>query len=106
MLDISKISQELGFEREEVMMLLDMFMQSAMQSMQELKIALESADYIGIKEHAHAIKGSAANLMLDEICNLSKEIEEAAIFKTKLDYGDRFTKLYYALKNLQQMETA
>ncbi len=106
MLDISQLAKKLDFEEEDVVMLLEMFMESSQQSLKLLRAALETSDFPAIKEHAHAIKGSASNLLLDEIYQLSKSIEEASITRASFDYATAYTKLYHQLNNLKIMETA
>ncbi len=104
MLDISIISQNLGFEEDEVIMLFEMFIESATDSMISLKSAIESNDYEQIKQHTHSIKGSAANIMLDEVVNLAKEIETSAINSSNINYEDKYKLLNNALQNIKLME--
>ncbi len=105
MLDISLLAQKLDFEEEDVVMLLEMFIESSQQSIKLLRKALETSDFPAIKEHAHSIKGSASNLLLDEIYQLSRSIEEASITQSPFDYATAYTKLYHALNNIKITET-
>ncbi len=104
MINLEKISQQLGFEEEEVQMLLDMFYESTTQSMQTLKNAIETLDFETIKQEAHSIKGSAANLMLDDIFNISKEIEDAAKDKLNINYNRIYSLLESSLHSLKEQE--
>lgn len=104
MLDISIISQNLGFEEDETIMLFEMFIESATDSMISLKSAIESHDYEQIKQHTHSIKGSAANIMLDEVANIAKEIETSAINSSNINYEDKYKLLDNALQNIKLIE--
>ncbi len=95
-IDIDSLAAQLGFENEEVLMLMEMFLETANSSMHDLKSAIESEDFESIRSHAHSIKGSAANLTLEPLYLAAKEIEEAAKTAQMIDYGQK----YRALKAL------
>jgi HPt (histidine-containing phosphotransfer) domain-containing protein len=106
MLNLSKIAQELDFEEEDVIMLIEMFKESANDSMIALIEAIEKNDYKEIKHNSHSIKGSAANIMLNDIVFLAKEIESAAIQQESIDYHAKYRQLYNALQNINIEEVA
>jgi len=93
-LDLEKIAQELDFDLEDVEMLLEVFLEGVKENLQILKTAIDSGDMETTFKTAHAIKGSAANLTLNEISKIAKEIELNARKESDIDYQDRYKKLY------------
>jgi HPt (histidine-containing phosphotransfer) domain-containing protein len=93
MIDIEKMAAQLGFETEEVAMLLEMFLESAKMSLQELKTAIDSQDFDAIRTHAHSIKGSATNLTLETIYLQAKSIEDAARAEESIAYEEAYETL-------------
>ena len=102
MIDFKKIADELDFEIADVMMLIDMYLESAQDSIENIKIAIESNDLETIKNEAHAIKGSSANLKLDDIKVLAKEIELSATENQDIDYQSVISKLYEKIELLKE----
>jgi HPt (histidine-containing phosphotransfer) domain-containing protein len=92
-MNIEQIADILEFEIEDVEMLLDMFLTDAKESMEGISSTIESNDFEQIKNIAHGIKGSASNLLLDEISKLALEIEQLAKTKSIADYQSMFEKL-------------
>jgi len=96
--ELQKIADELEFDLEDVEMLIEVFIDSADESLKMMSLAIENNDYDSIFQSAHAIKGSAGNLTLLEIANLAKEIELEARDSKNIDYKE----LYHQLKTLIQ----
>ncbi len=92
--DLQKIANNLDFDLEDVEMLIEVFLESAKESLQTLKNAIDTYDIENIFKSAHAIKGSASNLTLEKISNLAKEIEFGAMEKKDIDYQKKYKKLY------------
>lgn len=92
-LDLQKIADELDFDLEDVEMLVEVFIESAEESLIELKEAIDSNDYDNIFKAAHAIKGSSANLTLMNISDVAKNIELQAREKNDADYHEMYTTL-------------
>ncbi|MCH9813427.1 MAG: Hpt domain-containing protein [Epsilonproteobacteria bacterium] len=103
-MNIEQIAQTLGFETEEIFMLLEMFLENANDSMHLLESSIKQNDYEEIKNAAHAIKGSAANLLFEEITQIAGEIEVAAKSKDPMDYTRHFVKLQEALSDLEALK--
>jgi HPt (histidine-containing phosphotransfer) domain-containing protein len=93
MLDIDKLANELGFEAEDIQMLVTMFVESANQSLANIEGALQSGDFQTLSSEAHSIKGSAANLKLDSISKLALIIEQASKNDLECDYKAVISKL-------------
>jgi len=94
-IDKDKIASLLGFKRSDFDMLLVMFSQNAAASLEEMQKMINEKDMQGIADASHAIAGSAGNLQLDDIYELSMTIELAAKKGENADYH-----LYY-----QQLKT-
>ena len=92
-LDLQKIADELEFDLEDVEMLLEVFLEGAQENLAELKNGIDSNDLEIIFRAGHAIKGSAANLTLNDISDLAKEIESNARAGESLNYQEYYEKL-------------
>ena len=79
MINIENLAHQLEFEIEDVHALLDMFIESAQTSLEDIKKSFTNQNITGIRDGAHAIKGSAGNLLLNEICLVAQRLERSAI---------------------------
>jgi len=100
-IDLQKIADELEFDLEDVEMLIEVFIDSAEESLETLSEAIENNDYDNIFKSAHAIKGSAANLTLFEISELAKTLESEARESNGFDYKSTFNQLNLLIENLK-----
>ncbi len=94
-MNLEKIAQALDFEIDDVIMLIEMFLQNAQESLEILEDGVKTDNFSKIKNAAHAIKGSAANLLLEEITDIASQIEQLAHNESSADY----ISLYKSLKN-------
>lgn len=85
-MDIKKLAQELDFEIEDVSMLLEVFLESAKENVTKLKNAAKTNDYMVMRDTAHALKGSASNLLFNEIVAHALQIELSANNQKEIDY--------------------
>ncbi len=99
-IDLEKIAKELDFDLEDVEMLLEVFLEGAKENLQVLKTAIDNADMETTFKTAHSIKGSAANLTLNEISEIAKDIELNARKENAIDYKDRYEKLFLLIDNI------
>ncbi len=81
-------------------MLFDVFIKSSNENIAKLKQAIEDNDYDAIYLCSHSLKGSSGNLLVDEVYNLSKEIESAAKDKKSIDYTAYCDKIHAIFQNL------
>jgi HPt (histidine-containing phosphotransfer) domain-containing protein len=72
------MASAIGLKLKHIPILITSFLQETPPILQALEDAINSKDYSAIKAHAHALKGSAGNLRLGEIYEMSKELEFAA----------------------------
>lgn len=105
-MNLQQIADILEFDLEDVMMLMDMFLDNAQQSLDEAEEAIEANSYEDIKNIAHAIKGSASNLMLDSITNAALEIEQLAKSESEVDYRSLFSHLQSELTHIEELKEA
>lgn len=99
--ELQKIADKLEFDLEDVEMLVEVFIESAEESLKVLKNAIDSSDYNNIFQSAHAIKGSAGNLTLHEIEDLAKTIEHEARESNEIDYKTAHNQLNLLVQNLK-----
>ena len=100
-MDLEKLAQELDFDIEDIEMLLEVFIEGAKENLETLKGALEENDYVLMSETAHAIKGSAANLLLDDIVKPALQIELSAAKQEKIDYKTNLDEIERHLNKLE-----
>ena len=74
-------------------MLVEVFLESAKETMQELKDGIDSNELEKVFHSAHAIKGSAANLTFNEISDIAKLIEYEARDGKNIDYTEHYKQL-------------
>lgn len=93
-IDTAHIASILGIPEKHIPMLVGAFLEEAGTIFENLFIAIDSNDMAGISLHAHSIKGSAANLRLEEIAELAKDIEIASKSgESDFDYSGSATRL-------------
>lgn len=73
--NLVEIANELGFDVEDVESILDIFLESSKDSLDTIKLGLDTNNFDIIVQSAHAIKGSSGNLRLKEISLQAKELE-------------------------------
>jgi HPt (histidine-containing phosphotransfer) domain-containing protein len=100
-IDLQKIADELEFDLEDIRMLLEVFLESAKDSLSALKEAIDKDDFEHIFIFAHSIKGSAANLTLMEISNVARDMEWNAREKKTIDYIQKFENLKKSIEDIQ-----
>lgn len=100
-IDLQKIADELEFDIEDVEMLIGVFVESARESLETLKVAIEHNDEDKILNVAHAIKGSAANLTLVDIASLANTLEKKVKEKEELDYLPIYSEINELVNNMQ-----
>ena len=100
-INLQQIADELDFDLEDVEMLIEVFLESANETMAELKQAIDSNDLEQVYQSSHAIKGSSANLTLMDISNIAKEMEHEAKAGNNLDYQGKFQELKQLIDNIQ-----
>ncbi len=105
-MNLEKIAQTLDFEIGDVVMLMDIFLQNAQESLDTLEKAIQVDDFLGIENEAHAIKGSAANLLLQNITKIALNMEQLARDKSATDYISLYKNLKNEINSLVNLEVS
>ena len=104
MMDIEALAEALDFDIEDVAVLVELFVENAQVSLANIEEAIEGDDITTIQNEAHAIKGSAANLMLVDIQDMAREMEEAAKSNQKINYLSLFSQIEEKIEQLSEVQ--
>ena len=77
-MDVKALSDNIGIDVETYLEILGMFYERSVEDMEGIRIALEEGRSDAAVRGAHSIKGVAANLGIEDISELAKEIEMKA----------------------------
>ena len=105
MLDIKTLAEELDFDIEDVYILVELFVENAQVSLANIEEAINHHNMEEIRNEAHAIKGSAANLMLTDIQSIARDMENAAGEKQKINYFLFYSQLEEKIEQLNEVQT-
>ncbi len=105
-MNMQQIADTLEFDLEDVEMLVDMFLTDTKESIESVASAIESNDFEQMKNSAHGIKGSALNLMFEDIAKIALEIEQLAKTESLADYHALFKKLEFELTSIEEIKVA
>jgi signal transduction histidine kinase/DNA-binding response OmpR family regulator len=101
-LDIEKLREELLLEDNEIVMLLNLFIQKMKKTLPELEHAIKLVDFKKIRSLAHAIKGSSANFRMDELQSLASQMEQRAKGSDRdFNYIQQFDDIKNIIKRVQ-----
>ncbi len=106
MIDIEALAEALEFDLEDVEILLELFVENAQVSLANIEEAIEGNDILTIQNEAHAIKGSAANLMLVDVQDMAREMENAARENRKINYLSLFSQIEEKIETLSEVQTS
>jgi len=102
MYNLEAIAASLGFEPKDVQMIVSVLLEDAEVSIEKISQMYEKEAWPQIGVEAHAIKGSAANMKLHELSQLSKALEEAAQQKDVKQVSMLIKKIQQELVSLRQ----
>ena len=74
-LDLDRLAERVGLDREDVADLLEVFLETAPAAAENLERALRERDFAVAARAAHTIKGGAATVGLEESAGLAAELE-------------------------------
>jgi len=77
-MNFEKLAGEIGFDKEDYMELIELFINTTTSDIGKLKTAISNGDFNAAERAAHSIKGAASSLGLTEISDEAKRIECAA----------------------------
>ena len=75
--DTKEIASVLGISEAHIPLLVGSFLDESKSILENLSAGVAAQDFSEITLHGHSIKGSAANLRLNDIAELAKSIEMA-----------------------------
>jgi len=76
--DVDALISELELDQEDIVELFDDFKEFIEETMPELKKSIESSDMGKARSQSHSIKGSAGNLRINEVYEISKRMQDEA----------------------------
>lgn len=77
-MNLRSIADELQMEEPEIRELMELFITTTLRDMDKIREAVKKNDFENATATAHSIKGAAANMKLDEISSLAKQVETDA----------------------------
>jgi len=106
MIDIENLASALEFDIEDVEILVELFVESAQVSLANIEEAIEGNKIDVIAAEAHAIKGSAANLLLTDIQDIARDMENAAKENRKINYLSLFSQIEEHIEKISEGQTS
>lgn len=101
-LNIDKLMKELLLSRDEIGMLVELYIKKMAQQLDKLKSAIKIKDYKKIFLIAHSIKGSSANFRIEVIENKANEIETMAKNgSSDYDYNAEYKNLFSYIQKIK-----
>jgi HPt (histidine-containing phosphotransfer) domain-containing protein len=100
---IEEIANNLDFDIEDVTMLLDMFIENSKESLSKIQEGISTSNYELISNAAHAIKGSALNLTLEDVSKVAQRLEQCAKDKDQVDYTDLYNSLNHQINLVEKL---
>ncbi len=86
-LNYEEMAAAIGLKPKHMPMLLASFVEEAGSAIEQVQNAITSNDFTALAAQAHAIKGSAGNLRLNELYEMTKDMElSAKANDTSFDY--------------------
>ncbi|MEN8146774.1 MAG: FIST N-terminal domain-containing protein [Campylobacterota bacterium] len=90
---VQTMQEKTGFPQEIVIQLLQAFLDSAVDTLQDVKQAAAQKDYELLYTSLHQINGAAGNLRLENIHQVAKELEQAAKEHKEMNYLEEVEKI-------------
>ena len=106
MINLEALAEDLGFDIEDVSTLVELFIESAQVSLANIEDALDGGHFDIIKNEAHAIKGSAANLLLSDIQDMARSLEEAAQDQQKMQCLTLYSNIESKVEKISEVHTS
>ncbi len=101
-LDYHAALERLGGDEEFLAELLEEMLSQLDEGIGELKEAVDQADYERLKRTAHGLKGASANLNIDGLAALFKQLEEMAAEQNLSDANEAIDKIQDGKEQLRQ----
>lgn len=100
--DTKEIASVLGISEAHIPLLVGSFLDESKSILENLSTAVAANDFENITLNGHSIKGSAANLRLNEVSELAKSIEMAGKNKdSSFDFSGSCQRLKAMIEDIQ-----
>ena len=100
--DTKEIASALGISEAHIPLLVGSFLDESKTILESLSLGIQAKDFGEITLHGHSIKGSAANLRLNDIAELAKSIELAGKASDEsFDYSGSYERLKALIEDLE-----
>ncbi len=99
---IEQSSNALGLNITIFKTILKTFIDSIDEDLNKLKQEIENSNNEGISQIAHKIKGASGNLKINNIYEITKEIEINSMNNIKIDYNNYFTSLEICVSKIKK----
>lgn len=100
-IQLQDIADRVNFSLENTQKLVDIFYESTNSILNKLDTAIQSNDYDSIYRSSHSLKGSASNLLFDDIYAITKEMEAAAKDAQPYEYAQKVQEIRNILETTQ-----
>jgi len=101
-MDSESTARNLGIGQDELLELLEVFLEASRADLEALEVALEAGEFETAADTAHSLKGAALNLELEEIARLARDLEMIAKSSRLAGADSQITALRHKLEDLDQ----
>ncbi len=101
---LEEVAKSLGLKVEIFKNIFKTFISTIDKDLEKLKISIENEDFDAIIIDAHKIKGASANLKINNVFEISKNIELSARENLQIDYKGEFNKLSSCVEDLKKVD--
>jgi|FLOH01.1.fsa_nt_gi HPt (histidine-containing phosphotransfer) domain-containing protein len=101
-LNYEDMAKAIGLKPKHMPMLVASFIEESEPTLKVLASSIEAKDYVSIASLSHSIKGSAGNLRLSEVYEMTKEMEKSAKSNAQdFDYAGHLEAVKTILETVQ-----
>ena len=93
LLDLDALATKRGYDREDIAMMLEIFLNKVDAQLETIAVAVNEKDYETIFATSHGLRGSLLNIGFDETSEVVKEMELAAKASQDINYEEKFLQL-------------
>jgi len=101
-MDVAHTAKNLGIGRDELLEVLEIFLEASWADLEAVEAALEAGDFQEAAAAAHSLKGAALNLDLEDIAGLARDLEMTAKNARLAGADGQLTALRENLQDLAQ----
>jgi two-component system sensor histidine kinase/response regulator len=102
-IDVEALSANIGIDVETYLMILVQFHERSVEDMDLIEAAVQEGKSDGAAREAHSIKGAAANLGIQDVSELARDIEQKARNNAPEEISPLLARLRDELKTIKDM---